>query len=74
VSKTRPAQNWRQSLTIGLSIGVGMAVARSVQDILEASAGQGIAIAAATLAAGIVGGCIALFIAWRAKGRTSAQG
>ena len=62
-SLVRPTQNWRQTVTVGLSIGIGLAAARIVESSLEGSTGQGFAITAATLAAGMVGGLVALIIA-----------
>jgi hypothetical protein len=54
------ARNWREPMATGLAIGIGLAVARQVQEVLTPRLGLGGAALVSVLAAGLVGGAVGL--------------
>ena len=62
-----PARDWRFPLTVGLAVGIGGAASRGVEKNLEPSLGYWGAFAVSIVAAGLIGGLVALVVYWLIK-------
>jgi hypothetical protein len=59
-----PGRDWRSPLVLGLSIGLGLGVARAVGSALEPGVGYWWAFAIRLLVAGAVTGGVSLAVNW----------
>lgn len=62
-----PPRDWRFPLTVGLSIGLAVAISQEVKKALEPDLGYWGALALSIVAAGIVGALVALVVGWLIK-------
>jgi hypothetical protein len=72
-TKTPANRDWRFALSIGLAIGLGLAVARNVKEALVPSLGDWGAFTVSLLAAGATGGLVALAVHWLIRPRGSSH-
>jgi hypothetical protein len=69
LQNTPPARAWRFPLTIGLTVGLALPVAQGVAEALAPGLGYWGASAVSVVAAGLVGGLVALAVLWLVKPR-----
>ena len=63
-NKTPPARAWRFPLAMGLAIGIGMSVARNVEQALGLGLGSWAKMAISAASAGLIAGTVALVVYW----------
>jgi hypothetical protein len=61
---TPPAMNWRFGLVVGVSVGFALPTSQGVQQALEPGLGHFGAVLVGIVAAAVVGGLVALLLAW----------